>query len=95
MGLGDLFDKEDCLPNITDLPAHITEIKQQCVFTVEEGAEAAAVTIAKCGIGGMPQYDIPPKITMKIDRPFGFAIRGEYFQLLFMGVVKNMDNNHC
>ena len=95
LGLGDMFEKEDCLPNITDLPAHISEIKQQCVITVEEeGTEAAAVTMAECE-GCPPPDDIPEPITMRIDRPFGFAIRGYYNQLLFMGVVKNMNNKHC
>ena len=95
LGLGDLFDKEDCLPKITDFPAHISEIKQQCVIAVEEeGTEAAAVTMAVCAMGCPPPDDIPETVTMRIDRPFGFAIRGEYNQLLFMGVVKNMNNNH-
>ena len=86
-----LFDKENCLPNITDLPAHISEIKQQCVIAVEEeGTEAAAVTMAVCAVGCPPPDDIPETVSMRIDRPFGFAIRGEYNQLLFMGVVKDM-----
>lgn len=94
LGLGDLFEKEDCLPNITDLPAHISEIKQQCVIKVEEeGTEAAAVTMAVCVAGCPPPDDIPEPITMKIDRPFGFAIRGDYSQLLFMGIVKDMSEN--
>ncbi len=95
LGLGDLFDKEDCLPKITDFPAHISEIKQQCVIAVEEeSTEAAAVTMVVCAMGCPPPDDIPETVTMRIDRPFGFAIRGEYNQLLFMGVVKNMNNNH-
>jgi len=94
LDLGDLFDKEDCLPNITDLPAHISEIKQQCVIAVEEeGTEAAAVTTTVCVAGCPPPDDIPETVTMKIDRPFGFAIRGDYNQLLFMGIVKDMSNN--
>ena len=96
LGLGDMFEKEDSFPYISDLPVHISQIKQQCVITVEEeGTEAAAVTIVDIGVGGLPPDDFPPRITMKIDRPFGFAIRGESNQLLFMGVVKNMNNNHC
>jgi len=91
LGLGDMFDVEDSFPCISDWPVHISEIKQQCVITVEEeGTEAAAITMAECVAGCLPPDDIPQKITMKIDRPFGFAIRGEYNQLLFMGVVKNM-----
>jgi len=94
LGLEDLFEKEDSLPNITDLPAHISEIKQQCVIAVEEeGTEAAAVTMAVCVAGCLPPDDISEPITMKIDRPFGFAIRGDYSQLLFMGIVKDMSEN--
>lgn len=86
-----LFEKEDSLPVITDLPAHISEIKQQCVIAVEEeGTEAAAVTMAECEVGCLPPDDIPQTITMMLDRPFGFAIKGEYNQIVFMGVVRNM-----
>lgn len=93
MGLGDLFEKEDSLPNITDLPAHVSDIKQQCAIAVEEeGTEAAAVTMAVCDLGCLPsEDDIPKKITMRVDRPFGFVIREVgYEKLLFMGIVKNM-----
>ncbi len=94
LGLGDLFEKEDSLPNITDLPAHISEIKQQCVIKVEEeGTEAAAVTMAVCAAGCPPPDNIPETITMRIDRPFGFAIRGDFSQFLFMGIVKDMSEN--
>ena len=93
-GLGDMFEKEDSFPFITDLPLHVSQIKQQCVIDVEEeGTEAAAITIAECEVGCPPPDDIPQITTMRIDRPFGFAIRGEYNQLLFMGVVKDMDKN--
>ena len=91
LGLSDLFEKEDSLPGITDLPAHISQIKQQCVIAVEEeGTEAAAVTMAECEVGCLPLDDIPQTVTMKLDRPFGFAIMGEYNQIVFMGVVRNM-----
>lgn len=94
LGLSDLFEKEDSLPGITDLPAHISEIKQQCVIAVEEeGTEAAAVTMAECEVGCLPSDDIPQTVTMKLDRPFGFAIKGEYNQVVFMGVVRNMNQN--
>ena len=93
-GLGDMFEKEDSFPFITDLPLHVSQIKQQCVIDVEEeGTEAAAITIAECEVGCPPPDDIPQITTMRIDRPFGFAIRGEYNQLLFMGVVKDMNKN--
>ena len=81
-GLGDMFNKEDSFPNITELPSHISQIKQQCVISVEEeGTEAAAITMADCKAGCLPPDDMPKVVTMKLDRPFGFAIKGEYGQL--------------
>lgn len=93
LGLGDMFNKEDSFPNITELPSHISQIKQQCVISVEEETEAAAITMADCKAGCLPPDDMPKVVTMKLDRPFGFAIKGEYGQLLFMGIVKNLSNN--
>ena len=89
LGLGDMFDKEDSFPNITDEPAHISQIKQQSVINVEEeGTEAAALTLAELELGCPPPDDIPEPVTMKLDRPFGFAIKGEYDQILVMGILK-------
>jgi len=48
---------------------------------------------AVCAVGRPPPDDIPETVSMRIDRPFGFAIRGDYNQLLFMGVVKDMKKN--
>ena len=91
LGLGDMFDKEDSFPNITDEPAHISQIKQQCVINVEEeGTEAAALTLAECEVGCPPPDESPEPVTMRLDRLFGFAIKGEYDQLLFMGILKQM-----
>ena len=92
LGLGDIFDKEDCFPRITDEPAHISQIKQQCVIQVEEeGTEAAALTIAECERGCLPPDDIMPLTVMRLDRPFVFAVKGYYNQILLMGVMKNME----
>ena len=92
LGLGDIFDKEDCFPRITDGPAHIRQIKQQCVIQVEEeGTEAAAVTFVECERGCLPPDDIMPLTVMRLDRPFVFAVKGYYNQILFMGVMKNME----
>ena len=91
LGLGDMFDKDDCFPKITDEPAHISEIKQQCVINVEEeGTEAAALTMAELDLGCPPPDEFPEPVTIKLDRPFGFAIKGEYDQLLFMGILRQM-----
>lgn len=92
LGLGDLFENEDALPNITDEPAHINQIQQQCVIQVEEeGTEAAAITFAECEAGCPPPDVIPQTVTMRLDRPFAFAIRSRFGQLLFMGVMKKME----
>lgn len=94
VGLGDMFDTYTCFPHVTDLLANISQIKQQCVIKVEEeGTEAAALTIVECITGCCPPDDIPETITMRLDRPFGFAIKGGFGELLFMGVVKNMNNS--
>lgn len=91
LGLGDMFEKEDSFPNITDEPAHISQIKQQCVINVEEeGTEAAVLTMAELELGCPLPDEVPEPVTMKIDRPFGFAIKGEDNQLLFMGIMKQM-----
>ena len=40
LGLADMFDRDDSFPEITDFPAFISQIKQQCVIEVgEEGTK--------------------------------------------------------
>lgn len=49
------------------------------------------MTMAELDLGCPPPPDeFPEPVTMKLDRPFGFAIEGEYDQLLFMGILKQM-----
>ena len=96
IGLGDMFERYDSFPNITDEPTYISQIKQQCVIKVEEeGTEAAALTFADVEVGCPPPDDIPEPVIMRLDRPFGFAIMGEYDQLLFMGILKQMHCQKC
>lgn len=91
LGLADMFDIDDSFPEITDFPAFISQIKQQCVIEVgEEGTKASAVTIAECEVGCPPPDDVPQYITMKLDKPFGFAIKNQGNEILFMGAIKNM-----
>lgn len=91
LGLADMFDRDDSFPEITDFPAFISQIKQQCVIEVgEEGTKASAVTIAECEVGCPPPDDVPQYITMKLDKPFGFAIKNQGNEILFMGAIKNM-----
>ena len=46
------------------------------------------MTLAELELGCPPPDEIPEPVTMRLDRPFGFAIKGEYDQLLFMGILK-------
>lgn len=94
LGLDCMLDRDDCFPGISDLPVRISQIKQQCIISVEEeGTEAAAITMAECKTSCPPPYDIPQTKTMRVNRPFGFAIKGRGDQVLFMGVVKNMNQD--
>lgn len=64
---------------------------QQCVIDVdEEGTEAAAITVAVLEAGCPPPDDFTEPVTMKLNRPFSFAIKGEFNELLFMGVVRDL-----
>lgn len=93
LGLGDMFDTYTCFPHITDFLANISQIKQQCVIKVEEeDTEAAALTIAECEACCCPPDVMPELTTMRLNKPFGFAIKNAFGELLFMGVVKNMDD---
>lgn len=90
--LAEIFDTTDCFPEITTEPAFISDIKQKCVFKVEEkGTEAAAVTMAICEAGCPPPDDLPTYLTMLVDRPFGFAIQGTEGEIVFMGVVRQLN----
>ena len=94
VGLADMFEKNNSFPKITNAPAYISDIKQQCVIEVEEeGTEAAAVTFIACPAGGPPPSDDAPYFSMYVNRPFGFVIKNEGGQVLFMGVVKNMTDS--
>lgn len=94
LGLEDMFEKEDSFQKITNTPAHISDIKQQCVIEVEEeGTTAAAVTYTEVAAGCPPPSDDVPYFVMNVNRPFGFVIKNGCGQILFMGVVKNMTDN--
>lgn len=91
LGLGDMFCKGDTFPKISDVPVAISQIKQQCVINVEEkGTEAAALTIADFGDTCQSPDNRPQPATMRLDRPFGFAIKSRNNEILFMGVLKRM-----
>ena len=91
LGLGDMFGREDSFPKVSDESVHVSQIVQQCVIDVdEEGTEAAAITVAVLEAGCPPTDDFTEPVTMRLNRPFGFAIKGEFDELLFMGVVRDL-----
>jgi serpin B len=66
---------------------YISEVKHKALCEVnEEGTVAAAVTSVRMGITSAA----PPPFSMKVDRPFFFAIRdNQTGVILFMGSVTN------
>lgn len=88
MGMEMPFGKEAQFGGISDIPLYIKDVFQKTFISVdEEGAEAAAVTSVTIGMMSMrPQQ----KITMKLDRPFIYAIRDKKTdRILFIGKVGN------
>ena len=71
----------------TDARIYISEVKHKALCEVnEEGTVAAAATAVGAALTSLP----PPPFSMKVDRPFFFAIRDNQTGLiLFMGSVAN------
>ena len=67
----------------------ISEVMHKSICEVnEEGTVAAAATSVRMGIGSVS----PPPFSMKVDRPFFFAIRDyQTGVLFFMGSITNPD----
>lgn len=90
LGMEEAFDSQRA--NFSQMaktanPLFISEVKHKAVCEVnEEGTVAAAVTSVTMGIASAP----PPPFSMKVDRPFFFAIRdNQTGVILFMGSVTN------
>jgi serine protease inhibitor len=90
LGMEEAFDSERA--NFSQMAKtanglYISEVKHKAVCEVnEEGTVAAAVTSVTMGIASAP----PPPFSMKVDRPFFFAIReNKTGVILFMGSVSN------
>ena len=68
---------------------YVNNIKHSTFIAVDEyGVEAAAASIGDIVLGG-PDF-VPPEVTLVLDRPFSFFIRGNITKsLLFMGSVYN------
>lgn len=91
IGMGEAFDPAradfSALVELKGQKVYITKVKHKAVVEVnEEGTEAAAVTSVGVGITSV---QVPrEKFTMKVDRPFFFAIRDNRTGVvLFMGSV--------
>lgn len=91
LGLGAIFDREDSFPLMTDMPVHVSQIFQQCSIAVNEnGAEAAAVTVAEFEIGCCPPDEKPKAYHMNVNRPFAFAIMDKNDHVVFMGIINDL-----
>jgi serine protease inhibitor len=92
LGMAEAFDEARANFSLIAEPIsgnklYISEVKHKAVCEVnEEGTEAAAVTSVGVALTSLP----PEKFSMKVDRPFFFAIRDNVTGVvLFMGSVRN------
>ncbi|XP_015120898.2 serpin B3 [Diachasma alloeum] len=87
LGMKNMFERSADFSGITTAPMHISKIIQKAYIMVDEkGSEAAAVT-GGAGMGIRPG-PTEPIITMKVDRPFIYAIvHGNAKTVLFQGHV--------
>lgn len=87
MGIADLFDPEKAdLSGIAGTGGlYVSEVIHQTFVALDEmGTEAAAATAVAISGSGLP----PPPISVKVDRPFLFAIRETSTgQIVFLGRV--------
>ena len=95
LGLGEMLDRDDSFPKISDQPISLSQFIQQCTIDVDEdGTEAAAVTFMECALGCLPPKPLKT-YRMNVNRPFGFAVKyddGDNEKIIFAGVVKWFDN---
>ena len=90
LGMAEAFSNSANFSQIAELKGanlFISEVKHKSICEVnEEGTVAAAVTSVGMALASAP----PPPFSMKVDRPFFFAIReNQTGLLLFMGSVTN------
>lgn len=91
LGMEEAFSERANFSQMAKLPPgntlSISEVKHKAVCEVnEEGTVAAAATSVGMGLASAP----PERFTMKVDRPFFFAIRDNVTGvILFMGSVTN------
>jgi len=84
MGMGIAFSDFADFSRIANEPLAISKVKHKTFIEVnEEGTEAAAVTLI-----GIIRTSVPSTLTMRIDRPFIFAIREhDSGTILFIGKI--------
>ncbi len=88
MGVTDIFGEQADLSGMLEQPAYVSSIQQGTHVSVDEdGAEAAAYT--SIGINAMAAPLQLEQITIRLDRPFIFAINSDNGVQLFTGIVNN------
>lgn len=75
--------------NTANVKASVFSISRLRMGTDGEGI-TTLVTFMGCPLG-CPPRDRLHTVTMRLDRPFVFAIKGDHNQLLFMGAMKKME----
>ena len=91
LGMEEAFDGRANFSQMAEMKSvnqlYISEVRHKSLCEVnEEGTVAAAVTSVGMGVGSAA----PPPFSMKVDRPFFFAIRDNRTGvMLFMGSVRN------
>ena len=88
MGVTDIFGDQADLSGMLDQRAYVSSIQQGTHVSVDEnGAEAAAYT--SIGINTMAMPAPLEQLTIRLDRPFLFAINSDNGIPLFVGVVSD------
>lgn len=87
MGIRTVFESNS-FPNISDNLALAWAQQNACFEIDESGVKASTVT----SVEGLEQSSGPTNVTMKIDRPFLFAIReNSSGALLYMGKIASVE----
>ena len=86
LGVERAFQQEADFSGITDHAAFISSIRQESHIAIDEnGVEASAFTKIDYDGAALPEG----RADMILDRPFVFAVIGQYGNLLFVGVCEN------
>jgi serine protease inhibitor len=90
LGIVTAFTDEADFSKISNVPLHISDVKQKAIVEVDEqGTVAAAVTTISVIATAIPVGYVPP-FQMIVNRPFLFVIEDQTAAtIMFMGVVYN------